>query len=73
LAALKKRQLPQRKEDRSSDILIKRRDHCGNFFCPISANLRHDRRAPPDAWMSFAVVRASAGGWDERFKELTRF
>jgi len=36
--------------------LDKRRDHWANFFARSALILRHDRRAPPDAWMSFAVV-----------------
>jgi hypothetical protein len=33
-----------------------RRDQWANFFARSALILRHDRRAPPDAWMSFAVV-----------------
>jgi len=36
--------------------LDERRDHWTNFFARSALILRHDRRAPPDAWMSFAVV-----------------
>jgi len=33
-----------------------RRDRWAKFFARSSLILRHDRNAPPDAWMSFAVV-----------------
>jgi len=36
--------------------LDERRNHWTNFFARSALILRHDRRAPPDAWMSFAVV-----------------
>ena len=36
--------------------LDERRDHWTKFFARSALILRHDRRAPPDAWMSFAVV-----------------
>jgi len=36
--------------------LDERRDHWTNFFARSALILRHDCRAPPDAWMSFAVV-----------------
>lgn len=36
--------------------LDERRDHWTNFFARSALILRHDRSAPPDAWMSFAVV-----------------
>jgi len=36
--------------------LDERRNHWTNFFARSALILRHDRRALPDAWMSFAVV-----------------
>jgi hypothetical protein len=33
-----------------------KRDHWTNLFARSALILRHDRRPPPDAWMSFAVV-----------------
>lgn len=33
-----------------------KRDHWKNLFARSALILRHDRRPPPDAWMSFAVV-----------------
>jgi hypothetical protein len=36
--------------------LEERRDRWAKFFARSALILRHDRSAPPDAWMSFAVV-----------------
>lgn len=36
--------------------LDEKRDHWTKCFARSALILRHDRRAPPDAWMSFAVV-----------------